>query len=274
MGQDRRSVLAAALIAAACLAAPAHAGRPSSRRAQAVKHFDQGEAYFLAKAYDKAALEYQAAYDMVPKPGLLFNIGLCRENQGDSPGAIEMYRRYLAADPRGNKSVEARARVAALEEKMASERRAAEQARRDEEARRAEEARRPLRPETPPSATRELAIEGPPPPSPRLLPGLIVLGGALGAASVGLVYQLEARSIRDDLDRDLDNGTPPLDSRDPRFDDGKSAALRSSIAYGIAGVAGAVGGFLTVRALLGRRSARRSLSVQAAGAGAALEVRW
>jgi len=96
----------------------------------------------------------------------------------------------------------------------------------------------------------------------------------VGAAGIGLAYQLKARSIRSDLDRDLDNGTPPLDSRDPRFDEGRSAALVSSIAYGIAGAAGAVGGFLTVRALIGRRSARRSVAVRAAGAGAALEVRW
>ncbi len=274
MGQDRRSILAVALVAAALVAAPAHADRPSAKRKLAVKHFDQGEAYFLAKAFDKAAVEYKAAYELVPKPGLLFNIGLCQENQGDAESAIETYRRYLAADPHGNKSVEARARVAALEEKLASERRAAEEARRAEEARQAEEARRRLEADTPPSTSPVLEVEGPQPPPPRLLPGLIVLGGALAAAGVGLAFQLEARSIRDDLDRDLDNGTPPLDSRDPRFDDGRSAALRSSIAYGIAGVAGAVGGFLTVRALLGRRSARRSVSVRAAGAGASLEVRW
>ncbi len=265
-------------IVAGALAAPAQAGPGRSRRALAVKHFDQGEAYFLARAYDKAAGEYQAAYDLIPKPGLLFNIGLCRENLGDAPGAIEMYCRYLAADPRGTKSVEARARAAALEEKLASEKEAArraEEERRAEQARRAEEVRgRRARPDerTAAALARDGDIDAPPPPA--LLPGLLVLGGAVGAGAVGLAYQLRARSIRDDLDRELDNGTPPLDSRDPRFDEGRSAALRSSIAYGVAGAAGAVGAFLTVRALLARRSDRRAVSLRPAGAGVSVEVSW
>ena len=273
MGKDRRPVLAAALAVVACLAATAGAGPGPSRRARAVKRFDQGEAFFLAGAYDKAAVEYQAAYDLVPKPGLLFNIGLCRENLGDAPGAIEMYRRYLAADPDGTKSAEARARVAALEEKLASERRAEEErrARAEEERRaRAEEERRAR---AAPAAPVDL-VAGEPPPAPSLLPGLLVLGGAAGAGAIGLAYQLRARSIRGDLDGELANGTPPLDSRDPRFDEGKDAALRSTIAYGIAGAAGAVGAFLTVRALVARRSARRAVSLVPSGAGAALEVTW
>jgi tetratricopeptide (TPR) repeat protein len=147
MGQDRRSILAAVAIVA-LLAAPAGAGPGrASRRAIAIKHFDQGQAFFLARAYDKAAAEYQKAYDLVPKPGLLFNIGLCRENLGDRSGAIEMYRSYLAVDPHGPKSAEARARLAAIEEAIASERRAADERRAAaergaEEERRSEEERR------------------------------------------------------------------------------------------------------------------------------------
>lgn len=249
-----------------------------------MKHFDQAEAFFLAGAYDKAAAEYLAAYELVPKPGLLFNVGLCRENLGDATGAIEAYRRYLAADPHGNKSVEARARVAALEKKLAAERRAeqdrrAEEERRAAEERRAEEAaraadrarrERALRAATEERQRRERAERE----RPRLLPGLLVLGGAAGAGAIGLAYQLRAGSIQSELDRELDNGTPPLDSRDPRFDQGRSAARRSSIAYGVAGVAGAVGAVLTVRALLGRRAAHTDVALRASGAGVDVEVAW
>lgn len=286
MGQDRQAFLAGAAIAiAVCMAAPrVDAGPGKSRRASAVKHFDQAEAFFLAKTYDKAAAEYEAAYRLVPKPGLLFNIGLCRENLGDRAGAIEAYRRYLTADPHGGKSVEARARIAAIEEKLASEREAARRAEEErsaaaaheaEEARRAAQAARAAE-----RARRQRAREERERQEraererPRLLPGLLVLGGAVGAGAVGIAYQLRARSIRDDLDRELDNGTPPLDSRDPRFDEGRSAATRSSIAYGVAGVAGAVGAFLTVRALLGRRAVHSNVAVEASGVAMNVEVAW
>ena len=266
-------------------AAPrAHAGPGASRRARAVKHFDQAEAFFLAKAYDKAAAESLAAYHEVPKPGLLFNVGLCRENMGDATGAIEAYRRYLGADPHGGKSVEARARVAALEEKLASEREAArraEEERRANAAREAEEARRAAQAARAAERARrqrereererqERAARE----RPRLLPGLLLVGGAVGAGAVGLVYQLRARSLKSELDGELDDGTPPLDSRDPRFDEGRSAATRSTIAYGVASVAGAVGAVLTVRALLGRRQARSAVSVRPSGAGVDVEVVW
>jgi tetratricopeptide (TPR) repeat protein len=277
MGQPRRSILVAAVAIVACVAAPAAAGPRASDREKALKHFDQAQAFFLAKAYDKAAVEYQAAYDLVPKPGLLFNIGLCRENQGDSTGAIEIYQRYLAADPRGTKSVEARARLAALEEKLASEREAArraevEKAQRAEEARQAARARQERRRrEALEEKERARQAERD---RPRLLPGLLVLGGAVGAGAFGVAYQLRARSIRQDLDRELENGTPPLDSNDPRFDEGRSAAGRASLAYGIAGVAGAVGAVLTVRALLARRSEHRAVSLRPTGAGLSVEVFW
>lgn len=283
MGQDRQSILVGVAIAAA-LAGTAHGQRAPSKRAEAVKHFEQGEAYFLAAAYDRAAAEYQAAYRLVPKPGLLFNIGLCREKLGDAALAIEVYRRYLLADPRGNKSEEARARIAALEKKIVEEReaaRAAEQQRKADQQRAAEERRaereqrrRAQRAAMDARHREQEAVRE----RPRLLPGLLLLGGAAGAGAVGLAYQLRAGSIRDELDRELANGTPPLDSRDPRFDQGRSAALRSSIAYGVAGAAAAVGGFLTVRALLARRSGAAEVSVSpqvgTGGAGAALEVAW
>ncbi len=268
-------------------AAPrAHAGPgPSaSRRARAVKHFDQAEAFFLAKAYDKAAAEYLAAYEEVPKPGLLFNVGLCHENQGDATGAIEAYRRYLAADPHGGKSEEARARVAALEQKLASEREAArraEEERQAKAARAAEEARRAAQAaRAAEQARRQRARqeqerqERAERERPRLLPGLLLVGGAVGAGAVGLAYQLRARSLKRELDGELDDGTPPLDSRDPRFDEGRTAATRSTIAYGVASLAGAVGVVLTVRALLGRRQASSAVSVRPSGTGVDVEVVW
>lgn len=232
-------------------------------RAEARAHFEQGEAYFRAGGYDLAIVEYQAAYDLVPEPGLLFNIGLSCENAGDPERAIATYRRYLDADPRGGKAAEARARSEAISRGIAAARRAREIdaevlaatiARRSaEEARRVDElkARQALR-----SRSRSITAGERVPRTvvvgagPRLWPGLTVLGAAAACAGVGVFYGQQAAGIREELDQALIGGTPPLDSRDPRFDAGASAARRSAIFYGIAGTAAVLGGVLIARALI------------------------
>jgi tetratricopeptide (TPR) repeat protein len=132
-----RLIAVAALFAALC--APSRAlAQSSDARKQALEHFSQAEAYMKAKAYDMAVKEYQAAYALVPKPGFLFNVGLAYESAGDKKSAAEHYRRYLAAEPKGRASTEARARLAALERVIAAEERAAAEA----EQKRAEEEKR------------------------------------------------------------------------------------------------------------------------------------
>ncbi len=81
----------------------------------------QAAAYLKAKAYDKVVEEYQAAYQLVPKPGFLFNIGLTYEQAGEKQKALDQYRRYLKLAPNGKASIEARARVTALERELAAE---------------------------------------------------------------------------------------------------------------------------------------------------------
>jgi tetratricopeptide (TPR) repeat protein len=87
--------------------------------AKASAHFDQGEAYWKVGAYDQAVAEYEAAYALVPKPGFLFNIGLCYEALGDKPRALEYFRRYLSDSPDGRRATEARARAVQLERDIA-----------------------------------------------------------------------------------------------------------------------------------------------------------
>lgn len=117
MGRNRKSLLIALAIAA--LLPGLAAAEPMRERA--IKRFSQGEAYFKAGAYDKAIVEYQAAYDLVPKPGLLFNIGLANEKLGHAELALEFYRRYLADSPDGPRADEARARAEALRQRLDAE---------------------------------------------------------------------------------------------------------------------------------------------------------
>jgi len=291
MGRNSQTVLVGLAIA---LSIPA-AAAAQSRRAQAVKHFEQGEAYFLAGAFDKAVVEYQSAYDLVPKPALLFNIGLAYENMGDAEHAIESYQRYLTEDPKGPKVAEARARSEAIvrrrqAEQERSEREAREQARRDaearEQARRDAEAREQARRDAERAARDAGVAEQPLPPTPTpvehgarpsLLPGLIVVGGGALLAGVGLAYHLKAGNIRDELEQELETGTPPLDSNDPRLDDGDSAAFRRTVLFGLGGAAFVVGTVLVVRALVSDPEVGGVAIVPSAGpdhAGVGLELTW
>ena len=81
---------------------------------EARARFQQAEAYFQAGAFDRAIAEYEAAYELAPRPVLLFNIGLCREHLGEHEQAIAHYDHYLREEPEGVKATEARARREAL----------------------------------------------------------------------------------------------------------------------------------------------------------------
>lgn len=109
MGRYSQAVLITVIAVAVALIAVRPAAA-QSKLDQARKHFDQGEAYFKAGTWDKAIDEYNAAYALVPRPGLLFNIGLCYEHLEQPSRAVDYYDRYLKAAPDGGKATEARAR--------------------------------------------------------------------------------------------------------------------------------------------------------------------
>lgn len=334
MGRDSRSVLIVAVVAVvAALAARPATAQPEL--AQARERFEQGEAYFKAGTYDKAIEEYRAAYALVPRPGLLFNIGLCYEHLGDAAQAIDHYDRYAAADPGGGKVSEARARREALARKLEAERAAADRTKRAAEARAAgvraagggdhdEAVRRftasyALSPEpevlfelaeayrakgddilaateyrrylatSAPVANRERASErlrelearatAPPRPRGSLTPAIVAYSIAGVAAGVGLVYGLRSRGDLNEIDDELATGTPPLDTGDPRFEDGRLAARNANIAFAIAGAATITGAVLTWRALRTRRPRRSGEAAVVptaglGGAGVRVEVVW
>jgi len=117
MGRYCRSVLAIAFVLVHLLGARNAVADPKLEEAQ--NHFRQGEAYFKVGTFDKAIEEYEAAYALVPKPGVLFNIGLSYENSGNIDKAVEYYERYLREAPSAGKATEARARREALSRAIA-----------------------------------------------------------------------------------------------------------------------------------------------------------
>ena len=86
-----RSVVVALLLAGPALANP---------KAAAV-HNRQAKAYFDAKQYDAAIVEFKKSYDLDKKPLTLFKIASAYYAKGDYENAIAFYGQYLQADPEG-----------------------------------------------------------------------------------------------------------------------------------------------------------------------------
>jgi tetratricopeptide (TPR) repeat protein len=96
--------------------------RADDARKQAENHFKQAEAYMKVGVFDKAAAEYQAAYDLVPSAhGFLFNIGLAHEKGERPQKAVDAYRLYIERDPKGRKVSEAKARLERLDRVLAEQ---------------------------------------------------------------------------------------------------------------------------------------------------------
>jgi tetratricopeptide (TPR) repeat protein len=87
-------------------------------KTKAAAHFKQGKAYFDAKQWDRAITEYEAAWALIPQPLLQFNIALALEQKGDLEAALTHFQTYLALEPNGAVSDEAREDVARLSPKV------------------------------------------------------------------------------------------------------------------------------------------------------------
>lgn len=104
------------------------AGNPAlaDDKATAEAHFRSAEAHFQAGNFRAAIAGYTDSYALFPAPILLFNIGLCHEKLDEKQQAIDKYREYLASEPTGARSAEARTRAGNLERLIEAERNAAE----------------------------------------------------------------------------------------------------------------------------------------------------
>lgn len=89
-----RSVLAC-LLFAALVPTSALAQDEDALDQRARIHFQSGTAYFDAGDYEAALREFQSAYDLSERPGLLYNVYLTHERLGHLAEAADNLRRYL-----------------------------------------------------------------------------------------------------------------------------------------------------------------------------------
>jgi tetratricopeptide (TPR) repeat protein len=116
--------LSLALFSSALMfAAPVQAQEGVEERAQAL--YAEGEAAYAGGNYESALESFNAAYELIPVPGLLFNIGQCHRKLGHHEQAADYFKRYLVeeTDEIGNRAEVKE--LAAEEAKLAEEERAA-----------------------------------------------------------------------------------------------------------------------------------------------------
>lgn len=95
-----------ALLLALALAAPSPLPWTAARQAQAQDApgadpealFEEGIRLFSAQQYAQAAEVFRQVFVLDPNPFVLFNIGRCYEEMGDTEAALRYYQRSLALD--------------------------------------------------------------------------------------------------------------------------------------------------------------------------------
>ena len=100
------ALLALALVASDATAQPPPPPDTAYREGRA--HVEAGDRAFDAGDYQRAAEEYLAAYERIPFPDLLYNLGQCYRLAGDAARAVEYYRRYLGVVSTGPAADKAR----------------------------------------------------------------------------------------------------------------------------------------------------------------------
>jgi tetratricopeptide (TPR) repeat protein len=96
-------------------------------RAEAQAHSEAGQKYFRLGDFARAAKEFKAAYESVPSPTLLYNLGQTYRQLQDFKQALFFYRQFIATGPDDEDRRAAQERVEQLE-KLVQEQEKAEKA--------------------------------------------------------------------------------------------------------------------------------------------------
>ncbi len=84
----------------------------------AERHFSEGETFFSAKQYTKAAESFTAAYEIAPHSSVLANIALSYDYASRYVEAVKAYRQYLAEIPPTAVEESTRKRLGELEKQV------------------------------------------------------------------------------------------------------------------------------------------------------------
>ncbi len=199
---------------------------------------------FAKGDYELALSRFKQAYELSPRPALLFNIGTTLDRLRRDEEALATFEKYLAEAPNApdRPQVEARMRslrVAVGKRQAARERRAAEEAKRKEEAeQRAEEQRRQEAERARTGSTDK--------PRKRLHNAYFWSAvGLTAAAGAALTFVgIRTLSLNDDYETEVERartgeGGATVDSARSARDDAESMQLLTNVMIGVTGAAAA-----------------------------------
>ena len=198
------------------------------------EHYRKGTEHYDRHEYDRAAVEFQQAYDASGAPALLFNLGQAHRLNGDYAQARDEYRAYLRESPDAPNRADVQSRIDEMDRRVS-----------------------PVRPAEPtPVRTAPRPAHSPPEwaqahrdrdEHPGL--GLKIAGIATGASGLALVgagvyYGLRADSYSDQVTQLSKNKGEYGPSAQAAYQDGQNAAGRSTTLFVIGGAALVGGGVL------------------------------
>jgi len=164
-----------AVVCALLVALPPALVRADDAERAARGHFRRGETQFAMGQFAQALKEYQAAYELKPLPGFLFNIGQCHRNLGQLEAAIFSFKRYLRLRPDAPNHAAVEELISDLERQLA-----------------AQKATRP--PALPPPRPAQVVVVAPLPPPARPVYKRwwlwTIIGAVAAGAAVGLYFGL------------------------------------------------------------------------------------
>lgn len=96
---------------------PEETESPTDREARSL--FTAGQEAFAAGNYERALEDFEQAYALSQRAGLLYNIAVTADRMRRDARALEAFRGYLAAEPETERRAEVEARIAFLEQALA-----------------------------------------------------------------------------------------------------------------------------------------------------------
>jgi tetratricopeptide (TPR) repeat protein len=240
---------------------------------EARAHYETGMTLYDAGDFKKAIEEFRTAYEIVPTPGLLFNLGQAYRLEKNYDMALYFYRTYLSRMPDAPNRADVDRRITEMEELLKNQP-PREPTTAPEPASAQPAAQSPA--STPAIAAsvapRETTDEGTEHPGRgRRRAGFALAGVGVALVATGVVFGLSASSASDDLEQQArQRGTwnPQLSSQ---YQDGQSNALRADVFFAAGGAAIVAG---AVFYYLGWRDAQttRQLSFSPTRGGAAMTL--
>ena len=94
-----RRCLHLGLVGALLLASGQSRAQQDPNHLLAKKHYELGAQLYKTSDYTRALKEFQRAYELSKKPGLLFNLARCHEVLANVKQAMDYYRLYLEKVP-------------------------------------------------------------------------------------------------------------------------------------------------------------------------------